>query len=179
MSWRKELKSGLSLIFLLSRADQVHMIHPIDHLVSCQQRSGNSYFTICKFHEFYLLLSVWVALGKERIRNLIWILDDHKSSNSPWVIKWELWPSISLKSHLWWSCQSNFVWWSIYLGGGMFSWHNFNCCKFIMPWPRYRMNSSRFLNWFKCISQVIRVLDAHIKGQPTLCLVSFEINLFF
>jgi hypothetical protein len=38
MSWRKELKSGVSLLFLLSRAHQVDMIHPIDHLGSCQKR---------------------------------------------------------------------------------------------------------------------------------------------
>ena len=57
-----------------------------------------------------------------------------------------------------------------------FFWHNFNCCKFIMSWPRYRMNSSWLLNRFKCISQVIQVLDAHIKGEPILCLVSLRLT---
>ena len=70
------------------------------------------------------------------------------------------------------------MWWSIYLGGGMFPWHNFNYCKFIMPWPRYRMNSSRLLNRFKCMSQVIRALDAHIKGEPVLCLGSLRLTFF-
>jgi hypothetical protein len=57
-----------------------------------------------------------------------------------------------------------------------FLWHNLNCCKFIMPWPRYRMNSCWLLKWFKCILQVIRVLDAHIKGEPILCLVSLRLT---
>ena len=54
-----------------------------------------------------------------------------------------------------------------------FLWHNFNYYKIIMTWPRYSMNFSRLLNWSKCVSQVIRLLDAHIKGEPfyVLCLL--------
>ena len=122
---------------------------------------------------------MWVALGKERTRNLIWILDDHMSIISPHLIKWyyghpNLW-SFTYDGHI----NENLCGDLSTYGGGMFPWHNFNCCKFIMPWPRYRVNSSRLLNRFKCISQVIRVLDAHIKGEPILCLVSFGTNLFF
>jgi hypothetical protein len=40
LEWVEEKiwRSGLSLLFLLCRAHQVHMIHYIDHLGSCQQR---------------------------------------------------------------------------------------------------------------------------------------------
>jgi len=61
-----------------------------------------------------------------------------------------VWPSKSFESHLWWSYQWKSMWWSIYLGGGMFPLHNFSCCKFMMPWPRYRINSSWLSNRFKC-----------------------------
>jgi uncharacterized membrane protein len=89
MSWRKELKNGLSLLFLLSRAHQVFMNHSIDHPGSCQQRVVTPSSQFANFMNF-TFCSLWVALGKERTRNIISILDDHKSSKSSHVINWEI-----------------------------------------------------------------------------------------
>ena len=126
------------------------------------------------FIEFYLLASLRVALGEERPRGLIWIMDEHimylKSSSENYGHS-NLW-SFTYDGHI----NANLCGDLSTLVIVCFLWHNFNYYKIIMPWPRYRMNSYWLLNRFKCISQVIRVLDAHIKGEPVQCLVSLRLT---
>jgi hypothetical protein len=112
---------------------------------------GNSWFPMCKCYEFYLLEFLWVALGKGRTRNTIWILDGHKSSVHYNTSSGSYWHSnelnLTYSSHWWVGCQFN-----ITSCGNLptlvvvcIHRHNFHCHKFLMPWPRYRMESPKFL----------------------------------
>jgi hypothetical protein len=67
-NWRMDFHCYYSSVELIKYI----WIHPIDHQRPCQQRVVTPSSQFVNFINFTFLLSMWVALGKERTRDLGW-----------------------------------------------------------------------------------------------------------